>query len=290
MQPAAETRDARPDVAALIAALGRRLGKPQRGDGGDPFDGLLNLTRGRGDPLVVWNLGGAADAEHWPRAVQNALAVLRGADGPLAHAGWPTTPIVYIVSDSATEVLRGLQHRLQGDTKEMAGEFGHWSGRFRIDGSRWRQYGFPDATDPCWTTPRATGPRRNRTASPSTFATVVGGALRDGPPLLIVYLHVDHELAWRHLLLPTGAPIDILVSTCRGTSYRSLEPSAGEEATLWRELMRAPRRPLPRVWCCDPEIFRPPRDWISMRAGGGYGDPGVALPPPPSASSRPDDP
>jgi hypothetical protein len=94
-----------------------------------------------------------------------------------------------------------------------------------------------------------------------------------------VYLHVDNRIAWAEVLSRLERRADMLVSTCRGTSYLSLEPSAGAEATLWADLHRLAPRLLPPIWCCDAQIFSPPRGWDVRRAAGEYASPGVALRP-----------
>ena len=246
----------------LMEALQRLLGAPRRGRGTDPFDWFLRSCLRRAPttrPLVVWNLGGAADAEHWPRAVQSALACARDAGsrwphGPGWDVDWPTTPIVY-------------------------GEFGHWTRRFRFDVSGWRQYAFLDATDARRLARTPELPIGNRIASAAVQATVVGSLLVNGPPLLVVYLHVDNRIAWAEVLSRLERRADMLISTCRGTSCLSLEPSAGEEATLWADLHRLAPRLLPPIWCCDAQIFSPPRGWDVRRAPGEYASPGVALRP-----------
>ena len=175
----------------LLGSLQRLLGAPRRGRGTDPFDWFLRsyLLRAPTTPLVVWNLGGAADAENWPRAVQNAISCARDA-GPrwseLWGVDWRTTPIVYIVSDRSSVVLKGLNHRLAGDEEKMAGEFGHWTSRFRFDVSGWRQYAFLDATDARRLARTPELPIGNRIASAAIQATVVGSLLAAGPPLLVV--------------------------------------------------------------------------------------------------------
>ncbi len=268
----------------MIVALRRLLGAPQLGKGTDPFDWFLGLKRDGGEPLVVWNLGGAADAVNWPLAVRNALAGVRAPDAraavELTHAHWPTTPVVYVVSDRSSDVLRGLRHRLAGDADTMSGSFGHWSSRFRFGVSGWRQYAFLPTADAARLAATPERPSGHRIASASVQATVVGSVLADGPPLLVVYLHVDHGIAWNDILARTDCRVDILVSTCRGTAYRSLDPSAGVDATLWAALTRAPPRLFPAIWCCDSEVFTPPRGWDVRRESGEYATPGVAIPPP----------
>jgi hypothetical protein len=267
----------------LIVALRRLLGTPRLEQGTDPFDWFLGLKSEGGDPLVVWNLGGAADAVNWPVAVQNALACVGAPDARtavgLSHDRWRTTPILYVVSDRSSAVLRGLEHRLSGDEETMSRAFGHWSRRFRFGVSGWRQYAFLSAVDAARLAATPEPPTGHRIASASTQATVVGSELTDGPPLLVVYLHVDNGIAWNDILAPTDCRVDILISTCRGTSYRSLEPSAGAAATLWADLTRAPARLLPAIWCCDLEVFTPPRDWDVRLESGKYASPGVAIPP-----------
>ncbi len=103
----------------LIDALRRCLGTPHHEYGSDPFDWFLALLRSSDEPLVVWNLGGAADVVHWPTAVQHALACVRTLDTRttgIPDAKWPVTPIVYVVSDRSSDVLRGLEHRLGART------------------------------------------------------------------------------------------------------------------------------------------------------------------------------
>ena len=222
-----------------------------------PFDSFVHHCHQK--PLVVWNLGGAADFTMLQSVMSNrygqALSMVSEVDHPMR-------PILFMVSDSSSVVRKGLLRALNEECTEekkrsCSMEFGFWGQEWKLQDADFAHHCFrPETDDEVERRP----------------VTVVFWKSMEQRPLCLLYLHVRHSVAIDALIRPSELPIHLLVSTRRGTTWQSLFPPTG---SLWLELMNGPT---PLIWSCDSEIFPPPTDRGRLiESSGGYGVPGVWL-------------
>ncbi len=247
------------------------LGPAKRSEGENPFERFAEETRTHGAPRVVWNLGGAADTSMLLTRVL-----------PDAQRVWcdvPVRPVIYIVSDRDQRVFAGLCAALVGGDVPTPYEFGHFANEWRFSRSGWAQFSFLPPQEAEGLAATRTYPSGTRIANATIHATVATSEMLEDARVIVVYLHVDHEVAWSRILSPASCRVDALMSTRRGTNFEELMPSAGDRAALWRLIVQGKPDLRPQLWCCDSEVFIPPTSWDVLRRGGSYGDPGIAVPP-----------
>jgi hypothetical protein len=246
---------------SMLDRLREALGQRQAGTNVDPFD-AFRLEHGSSalSPFVVWNLGGAGELQTLPSFALNE---------------WPTgRPLVYIVSDRAPEVLEGLARAVTAHDHEEArstgGGWGTFGEEWALEGA-WSQHRFLNEEESAVLAAIGSYPFHTVIARKDWHATSTLSRLRWAGLVLVVFLHVDNEIAWRRVLTPAKVLVDVLLCTRRGAADRSLMPEAG---SLWRALCEVPADERPRAFCCDTEVFTPPRHWVRQGRGDGvYGRP-----------------
>jgi hypothetical protein len=256
-------------IAGRISTLDRlreALGQRQAGTNVDPFD-AFRLEHGSSalSPFVVCNLGGAGE-----------LQTLQS----FALDEWPTgCPLVYIVSDRAPQVLEGLARAVTAHDRDQArstgGGWGTFGEEWAFEGA-WSQHRFLNEGESAVLAATGSYPFHTVIARENWHATSTLSRLPWAGLVLVVFLHVDNEIAWRRVLTPAGVLVDVLLCTRRGAADGSLMPDAG---SLWRALSEVPADERPRAFCCDTEVFTPPRHWARRGGGDGvYGRPQRSLP------------
>ncbi len=260
----------------MLQRLREILGPKEGGTQADVFDNFLREQRGAAAvPFIVWNLGGAGELVALERS---ALSRARD-DGTY----WGQ-PLIYVVSDRATQVLEGLRGALEHGRYVELGGFGErvvpWGG-FHRDWSfesAWGRHRLLPADEAVVLATERMGPTGHVIADADWHATSALARMPFAGLTLVVFLHLDNEIAWRRVLARAGVRVDLLMSTRRGTEFGSLSPTAGERATLWDALLKVPEPSRPQAFCTDDSVFVPPIGWANGGEGP-YGAPAYHVPP-----------